>query len=87
MATKAQNPKEMEQTNEQKTNIVESHTIVNPTITPDLANALLTGNFDHIRKNFGIGKWNKAKTPEEKRKLLEDYKKLIDSMNYMARWL
>lgn len=87
MATKAQNPKEAEPTNEQITKTEDSHVILNPTITPDLANALLTGNFDHIRKNFGIGKWNKAKTPEEKRKLLEDYKKLIDSMNYMARWL
>lgn len=58
-----------------------------PTMTPELTNCILTGNFDYIKKNFSISKWNKCKSKEEKQKMLSEYKKLIDSMEYLGGWL
>lgn len=86
MATKAQEPKKTEPTNERIDNGV-TYEIVKPQISPELATTMLTANFDYIRKNFGIGKWSKCKTPEEKKKFLMNYKKLIDSMNAMGEYL
>ena len=86
MATKAQELKKQEQTNEHTENSV-TYEIVKPEITPQLAEMMLTANFDYIRKNYGIGKWLKCKTPEEKQKFLFSYKGLIDSMNAMGKFL
>lgn len=56
-------------------------------ITPEMAEMLLQGNFDHIKKHFGLTAFNKAKTKENKIALLKKYKALIDSMTYMAELL
>ena len=86
MATKAENTKKQEQTTEQTT-VQENPKPVTPNISPELANTMLTANFDYIRKNYGIGKWSKCTTPETKKAFLRDYKKLIDSMNAMGEYL
>lgn len=86
MATKAQEPKKQEQTTEQ-TATQENPKPVTPNISPELANTMLTANFDYIRKNYGIGKWSKCTTPETKKEFLAKYKKLIESMNAMGEFL
>lgn len=88
MATKAENTKKQEQTTEQTTVQENPKPVtVTPNISPELANTMLTANFDYIRKIYGIGKWSKCTTPETKKAFLKNYKKLIDSMNAMGEYL
>ena len=88
MATKAQEPKKQEQTTEQTATQENPKPVtVTPNISPELANTMLTANFDYIRKNYGIGKWSKCTTTETKKAFLKDYKELIESMNAMGEFL
>lgn len=58
-----------------------------PKITPEMAEMLLQGNFEHIRKHFNLTQFNRAKTKENRQKLMKSYKALIDSMAYMTELL